>query len=74
MRSYRLALHADDGFEHFVIDGDDFGVGLEAALGDDHVGELVRDVNVRHFECGRGNRCANIRRGMKLAFPELFDI
>jgi hypothetical protein len=42
-----LPLHVDDGFQHLVTYGDDFGVGLEAALGDDHVSELVGDVYVR---------------------------
>ncbi len=42
-----LPLHIDDGFQHLVTYGDNLGVGLEAALGDDHVSELVGDVYVR---------------------------
>jgi hypothetical protein len=43
----RLSLHIDDSLQHLVTYGDDLGVGLEAALGDDHVGELGDDVYVR---------------------------
>ena len=31
-----LPLHIDKRFEHFITDGDDLGVGLETALGDNH--------------------------------------
>ena len=37
-----LPLHVDQRFEHFIGDRDDLRVALEAALGDDHVRELVR--------------------------------
>ena len=36
-----LPLHVDDGLQHLVTYGDDFGAPLEAALGDEHVGEFV---------------------------------
>jgi hypothetical protein len=41
-----LPLHIDDRLQHFIAYGDDFGVGLEAALGDDHVGKLVGECRV----------------------------
>ena len=40
-----LPLHVNDSFQHLVTYGDDFGVGLEAALGDDHVGKFIGDGN-----------------------------
>ncbi len=35
-----LSLQVDELGDHLVADGDDAGVRLEAALGDDEVGEL----------------------------------
>ncbi len=37
-----LPLHVDQRFKHFIESGNDhLGVGLETALGDNHVSELV---------------------------------
>ena len=44
---FMLPLHIDDRLQHLVTYGDNLGVGLEVALGDDHVSELVGDVYVR---------------------------
>ena len=56
----KSALHVDDRLEHLVADRDDLGVRLEAALRDDHIGELVRDVNVRHLERRRRDRATEV--------------
>src|SRR5439155_8656129 len=48
-----LAVHVDQVLEHLVGRRDDPGVGLEAALGGDQVGELAREVDVRHLERAR---------------------
>ena len=31
-------------------------VGLEAPLGDDHVGKLIRHINIGHFQCAGNKR------------------
>ena len=46
----RLALEVGELLQHFVGGGDDAGVGLETTLGDDQVGELLREIDVRHLE------------------------
>ncbi len=46
----KLALQAQDGLQHGVARDNRLGVGLEAALGDDHVGQLLGQVNVGHFK------------------------
>ena len=45
-----LTLHVDDGFQHGVSGGDALGVGLEAALGGDHLHELGGHVHVGLFD------------------------
>lgn len=45
-----LALQVHQFLQDLVGGGDDAGVGLEAALGDDQVGELLGQVHVRHFQ------------------------
>src|SRR6185312_5388594 len=47
---YGLLLEVGQLLQHLVRGRDDAGVGLEAALGDDQVGELLREVDVRHLE------------------------
>src|SRR3954451_7241665 len=59
-----LALQVDELLQDLVRRGDDAGVGLEAALGDDHVGELERQVDVRHLERARGHRAQAVRVGV----------
>src|SRR4051794_9676053 len=49
-----LALELHQVAEDLVRAGDDPGVGLEAALGDDQVGELLGQVDVRHLERAGG--------------------
>jgi hypothetical protein len=49
-RQRRLVLHLVQVLQDLVGGRDDAGVGLEAALRDDQVGELLREVDVRHFE------------------------
>ena len=44
--AYVLSLHADYCFQHCIDSCNSFRVGLEAALGRDHVHELAREVNV----------------------------
>ncbi len=46
----RLALEVGELLQHLVGGGDDAGVGLETTLGDDQVGELLREIDVRHLE------------------------
>ena len=46
----QLALEVGELLQHLVGGGDDAGVGLETALGDDQVGELLREIDVRHLE------------------------
>ena len=46
----RLALEVGELLQHFVGGGDDAGIGLETSLGDDQVGELLREIDVRHLE------------------------
>src|SRR5947207_7890389 len=45
-----LSLEVDEVLQQLVGCGNDSGVGLEAALGHDHVGELLTEVDVRHFQ------------------------
>ena len=45
-----LALEVHQLLQDLVRGGDDAGVGLEAALGDDPVGELLGQVHVGHFQ------------------------
>ena len=45
----QLTFHIYKLLEHLVGDGDDLGVGLEASLSGDHVGELVGQVYVGHL-------------------------
>src|SRR5690606_33554131 len=54
----RSATQVDDFLEHLVGSGDDAGVALEAALGDDQPGELLGEVDVRHLEGARRHRAA----------------
>ena len=61
-----LPLHVDDGFQHLVTYGDDFRVGLEAALGDDHVGELIGNVHIGHFESRSGDFHAQVSGGLDI--------
>ena len=42
----QLSLHVDESLKHFITDTDDLGVSLEAALGDDHLRELICKVNI----------------------------
>src|SRR3954447_20416841 len=60
-----LALHADQVLEHLVRGRDDPGVGLEATLGGDEVGELAGEVHVRHLDRagGRDAERAVLARG-----------
>lgn len=44
-----LSLHADYGFQHGVNCGNALGVGLESALGGDHVHELAAHVHIGSF-------------------------
>src|SRR5262249_48815675 len=44
------ALHVHEVLEDLVGGGDDTAVRLEAALGDDEVGELLREVHVAHLQ------------------------
>src|SRR3954471_4714524 len=45
-----LALQVGELLQHLVGGGDDARVGLEAALGDDQVRELLGEVDVAHLE------------------------
>ena len=47
--SIRLPLHADNRFKYGVHSGDALGVGLEAALGGDHLHKLAAHVHVGLF-------------------------
>ena len=49
MGSVNLPFHIDHGLKHLITGGDDLGVRLEAALGDDHVGEFVGDIDIGDF-------------------------
>src|SRR3954463_4967553 len=49
------ALDVDQVLQQLVRGGDNPGVGLEAALGDDQVRELLRQVDVRHLEHAAGD-------------------
>ena len=44
--SAKLALHIDERLEHLIRDRNDLRVGLESALGNDHIRELIGDINV----------------------------
>src|SRR3954463_8192060 len=50
IRSSGLSLEVDEVLQELVARGDDAGVRLEAALGDDQVRELLRELDVRHLE------------------------
>ena len=65
-RSIRLPFHIDERLKHLVADRDDLRVRLEAALRDNHVGELVRNVDIGHLERGRRNRDAEISRRLNV--------
>lgn len=49
-----LALEVAELLQDLIRGGDDAGVGLEAALGDDQVGEFLGQVHVRHFQRSTG--------------------
>ena len=46
----RLTLHADQLVEHLVGGRDDLGIRRIGALGDDHLGELLGQVDGRGFQ------------------------
>ena len=54
-----LCIQVCKDFEHLVGCGDDFGVGLERALGDDHVAELLRQVDIRLLQGPRSEAPAS---------------
>ena len=67
-----LLLHVDQVVEHLVHGRDDLGVGLEAALRDDHVGELVGQVHVGLLQvAGADLAQAAAGRRADLGRPEL---
>ena len=45
-----LPLHVDEVGQDLVRGGDDPAVRLEATLSDDHVGEFLREIDVRHLQ------------------------
>src|SRR2546423_8323492 len=49
-RGSGVVLEGDQVLEDLVGGGDHAGVGLEATLGDDQVGELLGEVHVRHLQ------------------------
>src|SRR5690606_36286942 len=49
--------------QYHVAGGDDAGVRLEAALRHDEVGELLREVDVRHLERTARQRAEPVRAG-----------
>src|SRR3954470_6038705 len=51
-----LALQVHELLEDLVARGDDAAVGLEATLGDDQVGELLGQVDVRHLQRAAGDQ------------------
>src|SRR5437763_12252665 len=64
--AYRLALLAlevDEVLQELVGCGDDPGVGLEATLGHDHLGELLAEVDVRHFDRAGGQQAPAVGAG-----------
>ena len=65
-QSIRLPFHIDERLKHLVADRDDLRVRLEAALRDDHVGELVRNIDVGHLERGRRDLDAEITRRLNV--------
>src|SRR3954471_14032647 len=56
-----LPLEVDDVLQDLVRRGDDAGVRLEAALGDDQVRELLGQVDVAHLERAGGQLAAAVR-------------
>jgi hypothetical protein len=56
-----LALEVDELLQDLVGGRDDAGVRLQAALRDDEVGELLREVDVRHLEDADGEHAAAVR-------------
>ena len=64
---FALPFQVDQRLKHFVGDRDNLRVRLEAALGDDHVRELVGDVHVGHFKSGRRDGRAKGCRRTRLA-------
>src|SRR5690606_20913390 len=62
-RAARLALQVHQLLQHLVAGRDHPRVGLEAPLRDDHVGELLGEVHVRHLErAGRDRGRAALAR------------
>src|SRR5438067_215862 len=60
----RLTLEVDEVLEQFVRSRDDAGVRLEAALGDDQVGELLGKVDVAHLERAARQRAPTAAAGL----------
>src|SRR5919107_48858 len=56
LTALRLALEVDEVLEELVGGRDHARVGLEAALRGDHVGELRREVDVRHLDRAGGGQ------------------
>ena len=60
-----LALHVDDGFKYFVTDGEELGVGQEAAMVDNQSLRLIRWLRTRwiyHGILGEGAEGARLRQ------------
>ena len=60
-----LALHVDDGFKHFVTDGEELGVGQEAAMVDNQSLRRIRWLRPRwiyHGILGEGAEGARLRQ------------
>ena len=59
----RFSLTADpnDLFQHLVCRGQDTGIGRIGALGDDHAGKLLGDVDGRGFQSLGGDHAGTAR-------------
>src|SRR5436309_11756119 len=53
-----LSLEVDDVLEQLVRGGDHPGVGLETTLSDNHLGELLAEVDVGHLDRAGGQGAA----------------